>query len=417
MLELFATRRRMLLGLIAVVAVGSLGIWGCADHPTEYENPTDSIVTTHTPTALIDAATLAQWIDEGRLNSTTAGSRDKVVLLTVSPKSTYDAGHIAGSQLWNYDTELFQTRLEGVAAMSAMVPAGQSLDALLQRFGIDEHTTVVFTAGTTRDMREATRGWFTLRYWGFPKDRLKVLQGGDVGWTTAGYSLVTEVPTVAASTFSIRDLAATSAFAPVIRNSIGEIISVVDRINSGALTNVAVLDVRGGVDPVAGGRLQSAGLDSWNGYYVAGTTATLLPVDEILTHLAGFGITETTAMTHVYCQGGVKASVIFFILDGMLDWPVQMYDGSWGQWSNYTNTTVGTAWRTDANTSGTTISRSFGTWTPGTIAIDPISNAAYSSVADGRANQIENEDAAYFSSGVTAPPSGGGGGTGGGNGC
>lgn len=416
MLELLATRRRMLVGLIALLAVGSLGIWGCADHPTEYENPADAIVTTHTPTALIDAATLAEWIDEGRLNSTDAGSRDKIVLLTVAPKANYDAGHIAGSQLWSYDTELFQTRLEGVAAMSTMVPAGQNLDALLQRFGIDEHTTVVFTASTTRDLREATRGWFTLRYWGFPKDRLKVLQGGDVGWTTAGYSLVTEVPTVAASTFSIRDLAATSAFAPSLRNSIGEIIAAVDGLNSGALTGEAILDVRGGVDPVAGGRLQPAGLDSWNNYYVTGTTATLKPVDEILTHLATFGVTEATAMTHVYCQSGVKASVVFFVLDGVLDWPVQMYDGSWGQWSNYANTTVATAWRTDANTSGTTTSRSFGTWTPGTIAIDPVSNAAYSSIFDGRANQIESEDAAYFSSGVSTPPPGGGGG-GGGSGC
>ena len=69
MLQLLATRRRMLAGLIAVLAIGSLGIWGCADHPTEYDNPNDGIVTTKTPTALIEAATLMEWIDEGRLNS------------------------------------------------------------------------------------------------------------------------------------------------------------------------------------------------------------------------------------------------------------------------------------------------------------------------------------------------------------
>src|SRR3989339_101843 len=116
MLELLATRRKVLLGLTALLAVGALGIWGCADHPTDYEDPADTIVTTKTPTALIEAATLQEWIDEGRLNSTDAGSRDKVVVLTVAPKANYDAGHIPGSQHWNYDTEVFQTRLEGVAA-------------------------------------------------------------------------------------------------------------------------------------------------------------------------------------------------------------------------------------------------------------------------------------------------------------
>ena len=70
MLQILATRRRMLAGVIAVLAIGSLGIWGCADHPTEYDNPADDIVTTKTPTALIEAATLAEWIDEGRVNST-----------------------------------------------------------------------------------------------------------------------------------------------------------------------------------------------------------------------------------------------------------------------------------------------------------------------------------------------------------
>jgi len=418
MLELLATRRRMSLGLIALLVVSSLGIWGCADHPTEYENPNASIVTTKTPTALIDAATLAQWIAEGRLNSTDSNSRDKVVVITVSTAAAYNTGHIAGSQLWNYDTEIFQTRLEGVAAMSSMVMTGPVLDALLQRSGIDEHTTVVFTASTTgsaRDLREATRGWWTLRYWGFPKDRIKVLQGGDVGWTEAGNTLVTEAPTIVASDFSVRDLAGSNRFGGDLRASIGEVMRAVDGVNSGALTGVRFLDTRGGVDPVAGGKLQPAVLDSWNGYYVAGTSGTLKPIDELVARLAGFGVTETTPMSYVSCQGGVKCTVVFFVLDGILGWPVQSYDGSWGQWSGYSNASIAGAWKVDANSPGTTTSRSFGTWTAGSPAIDPIANGSYP-LSDARANQIENEDAAYFSSGgTTTPPPGGGGG--GGSGC
>lgn len=417
MLELLATRRRMLLGLAALLAVGSLGIWGCADHPTSYENPSDGIVTTKTPTALIEAATLAGWIDEGRLNSTDSNGRDKVVVITVSTAAAYALGHIPGSQLWNYDTEVYQTRLEGVAAAGTMVLSGPALDTFLRRAGIDEHTTVVFTASTTgsaRDLREATRGWWTLRYWGFPKERIKVLQGGDVGWTAAGYSLVTEVPSITPSDFSVRDLAATSTFRGDLRVSIGEMIRAVDAFNNGALTGVEFLDVRGG-SPLPTSKIGPTELDSWNAYYVAGTSGTLLPLEDLVAHLATFGITDATALTYVNCQGGVKCTIPFFVLDGMLGWPVQSYNGSWGQWSAYATDTIADAWETDLVTPNTTTMRSTGTWTPGSLAVDPVANGSYG-IADPRANQIENEDAAYFSSGgTTTPPTGGGGG--GGSGC
>lgn len=417
MLQLLATRRRMLPALIAVLAIGTLGIWGCADHPTDYENPADGIVTTKTETALIDAATLMEWIDEGRLNSTDPDSRDKVVIISVTTAAAYAAGHIPGSQLWNYDTELYQTRLEGVAAGSTMVASGPALDTFLSRAGIDEHTTVVFTASTTgsaRDLREATRGWWTLRYWGFPKERIKVLQGGDAGWTAIeGNTLVTEVPTIAPSGFSVRELAATSTFRGDLRASIGEMIRAVDAANSGTTPDVKFLDVRGG-SPLPTSKIGPAQLDSWNLYYVTGTSGTLLPLEELVARLATFGITEATPLTYVNCQGGVKCTIPFFILDGMLGWPVVSYNGSWGQWSAYGTDTIADAWETDLNTPSTSAPRSTGTWTPGSVAIDPVSNAAYG-LSDPRANQIENEDAAYFSSGgTTTPPTGGGGG---GSGC
>lgn len=415
MLQLLATRRRVLAGLIAMLAIGSLGIWGCADHPTEYDNPNDGIVTTKTPTALIEAATLAEWIDEGRLNSSDPDSRDKVVVITVSTPAAYATGHIPGAQLWNWGTEIYQTRLEGVAAASTMVLTGPSLDTLLRRSGIDEHTTVVFTTSTGDDLNKATRGWWTLRYWGFPKERIKVLQGCDAGWTAAGNSLVTEAPTIVPSDFSVRDLAAYSEFRGDLRTSIGEAIQAVDAINNGTTPDVKWLDVRGG-SPLPTSYIAPAQIDAWNAYYAAGANTSFKPVEELVARLATFGVTEATPLTYVNCQGGVKCTIPFFILDGILGWPVRSYNGSWGQWSAYANDAVADAWETDLVTPNTTTSRSAGTWTPSTPAIDPVANASYG-LADPRANQIENEDAAYFSSGGTTTPPPGGGGGGGGSGC
>ena len=59
------------LGLMAGLA---LAIAGCSKNPTSYVDPTSSITTTKTPTALIDVATLKQWVDEGKLNNTSRTS-------------------------------------------------------------------------------------------------------------------------------------------------------------------------------------------------------------------------------------------------------------------------------------------------------------------------------------------------------
>jgi len=163
-----------------------------------------------------------------------------------------------------------------------------------------------------------------------------------------------------------------------------------------------------------------AGLDAWNGYYVTGTTATLLPTAELKARLAGFGVTGTTDMTYVYCKSGVKATVVFFVLDGILDWPTQTYDGSWKQWSGYTEDNgVAETWRVDSDTPGTGEPRTGGSLTSGSMVLDPVANFQLESVTDWRANQVEVEDQEYFSSGGggSAPPISGGGTGGGGSGC
>jgi hypothetical protein len=61
---------------------------------------------------------------------------------------------------------------------------------------------------------------------------------------------------------------------------------------------------------------------------------------------------------------------------------------------------VASAWQTDVNTAGTTISRTSGVIAAAgtSIVLDPTSNAMYSAITDRRANQILNDDKAYFTS-------------------
>jgi rhodanese-related sulfurtransferase len=241
--------------------------------------------------------------------------------------------------------------------------------------------------------------------------------------------MTTAVPTVTPSTFSVKNLyvyngSSTANFG--LRTSIGEMIGVVDRINGGAqpvdATGVAILDVRGGNPAVY---VRHSAVDDFAQYSLSGpgNTSTFKPTAELIARLNGFGVTSAKSMTYVYCASGLRAAAPFFVLDGILGWNVTMYDGSWNQWSAYASTAtankVATAWQTDVNTAGTTLSRTFGAiTTAGTsVVVDPTSNAMYSAISDRRANQILNEDKAYFTSGSGSTTPGDGGDGGGPSGC
>lgn len=434
------TRRSFGQGLVGVFAAAMLALGGCGgsgdNDNGNYTDPTASITTTKTATALIEPATLKQWIDEGKVNNTDPASRDRVVIVTVATPAQYAAQHIPRAQLLNASTELLMTRMEGVGTIGTMVLDGPSIDALVRRMGIDANTTVVFVASKGQNALNATRAYFTFRYWGFPKERLKVLNGGENGWEKATaangwashYALTNAMyPAPTPSAFSVKNLytyngSTTANFG--LRTSIGEMLSVVDRINSGALSTgpggVSILDVRGGNPAVY---IQNSGVDDFNQYALSGTgnTSTFKPVAELIARLASFGVTDAKSMIYVYCASGVRAASTFFVLDGILGWNVTMYDGSWNQWSSYASTAtankVPAAWQTDVNTAATTISRTAGAIpTAGnSVVVDAASAALYSSVTDPRANQILNEDKAYYSSGGASEPGDGGGG--GASGC
>lgn len=438
MQRLLMTRRNMLFSLVGIVMTTMLTLWGCGGGggTSSYTDPIASITTTKTATALIEPTTLKQWMDEGKVNNTNPASLDRVVIVTVSPSANYTTAHIPGAQLLNSASELSMSRLEGVGSMTTMVLNGSAMDALIQKLCINKNTTIVFTVSKGQNFLYAARAYFTFRYWGFPKERLKVLNGGDNAWEdtatastwTSTYALTAEAPVVTPSTFSVKNLYSASTSNLNIRYSIGEMLALVDKINTGATktdaTGVSILDVRGASPSVY---INNAIVDDYAQYGTVpatGKTAVFKSSADLTARLNGFGVTSSKSMNYVYCVSGYRASVPFFALDGILNWPVAMYDGSWGQWSSYASTAtankVATAWQTDVVTAATTANRTFGAITAAgtSIVLDPTSNAIYSSITDSRANQILNEDRAYFTSGSTSTaPVVTGGGSGSASGC
>jgi 3-mercaptopyruvate sulfurtransferase SseA len=351
------TNNRAITTTIALLAVfvAALFLGSCGGG--DYEKPS----TTLSGSSLISASTLKSWIDEGKVNGT---GYDRVVILDVTTYATYTTGHVPGA-LFLDSNDLGQNRTDGVAVTTTEVPEGSKMDDLIQRYGIDGNTTILFTG----KINDATRAYFTFRYWGFPKSRLKLLDGLNTSWSSAAYGLEAGLPpTVVRSSYSVKG---NRALRSDLRVSLAEMIDYAD----GNVPNTIPLDVRstptaidtsyggargkssGVFDPksdytVFEGRIRGAQALLGTSFYDV-TTFIFKPVDQLISSFAAVGI-DSTKKTYVYCLVGKQSAPAFFVLDAILGWPVAIYDGSWSQWGQLSGNASkngkldpSSPWRTD----------------------------------------------------------------------
>lgn len=452
--------RILLASMIGVLALTMLTLWGCGGGGgSSYDNPASSAVTTKTATALIDAETLKAWIDAGLVNKA-LGSYDRVVILDISsnPAATstdnltnayYTAGHIAGAQLIggaSAPNAFQEVRPEGpLNATGSMVCSGAVIDSLIQNAGIDKYTTIVLTTNGASALN-LTRAYATFRYWGFPKNRLKVLQGGNAAWVAAGYDLTSNVPTIQKSTYGVAQNGTTNVNTDM-RVSLSEMIAYVKGIVAGNSGKVYILDtvrpdtqiskttdliVTTEYTPFDGAVKGSYRFPLANVI----TGITFKTPDEIKAAvsaavgsdgLATIGDTNRDAAQTLItmCRAGNNASQAYFVLDGIAYYnanvDIKWYDGSLGQWNlmassdhlalNGSNAggklAVGSIWDTTLLMDNLTwnVDRGYTVvnYSARVLGVEP-------SYADG--NQLEATDQAYRStvSGSTSGGATGGGG-------
>lgn len=197
----------------------------------------DTPVTTGTSSTLLPPETLKTWIDAGMVNST---GFDRVVILDVTSLGTYTTGHVPGALFVN-SSDINQIREEGGATDINMVLDGPHLDSLIQKNGIDNNTTIVFTSGaatpSASTVLNATRAYWIFRYWGFAKEKLKLLDGINFSWK-AVYGLTTDTPaSPTASTYSVKS---NSSLRTDLRASLADEINVAD----GRIANAVPIDMR-----------------------------------------------------------------------------------------------------------------------------------------------------------------------------
>jgi 3-mercaptopyruvate sulfurtransferase SseA len=465
--------RVLLAALFGMVAIAALSIWGCGG--SGYTAPSQTVVTTKTDSALIDASKLHEWMAAGLVNK--PGGYDRVVILDVSNDNgdgtnNYNSvGHIPGAQLISAGSAAFMdnTRAEGpFKVVGSMVCTGATIDSIIQNAGIDGNTTIVLTNNAAGFVNVA-RAYTTFRYWGFPKERLKVLQGGNAAWDAA-YDLTKAVPTITKSTFGVAQNGTTRVNTD-IRVSLPEMIAYVKGIVAGNAGKVTLIDTVRGASKVSSTTdlLDGTKYTPFDGA-IKGSYSYFAPKmttpDGTLTFkdaatikgdlAAALGTDGTTAMGAatrdatktfiVFCRAGNYASVGYFALDGIAYYndptvDVKWYDGSLGEWNLLvakdrtevdTNgirgvvgatvnvqgkLAVGSEWDTTALMDNLIFNyiRPISGTDPNPRPVIDYSSRLYSvepSFADG--NQIETADKAYRS--VVVPASAGGSGSGG-SGC
>ncbi len=422
--------------LLMVLFVGTFTLTGCGSgggSSDSYSTPSidNAPAEGQSSNVLITTATLKAWVDQGRVNN--ADRYDNVVILQ---QKGYAAGHIEGAQEWALSGI---NRVEGPILSGNMVPDGETMDAMLQERGINANSTIVFMGNNSE------RIYFFFRYWGFPKNQLKVLDGGTNAWEAAGHALTTVTPVVAKSASCIKDLAngpdldaRASLNEMIVGVETGSIVPFATYSATSVLTAPKVKDTAGtGTEYVAfQGRIFDMVQDEV--LFAAGAanvTTNLYNADgtykskaEMEAYLIDLGADKSKSIA-TYCRAGNLAASGFGPMDVVLDdWNIMLYDGSWSQWGSLTA-------RTDKVPSGAALPAGYEAWATdelmsiiaynadliplgsGDVIYKPEYFEAPLSPYDTGANTIEDADYDYWAApaagGSGAPGAAGGGGGGG----
>jgi len=236
-----------------------------------------------------------------------------VVILDASPAQVYAAKHIPGA----LSVDLFTFGLPDASAVE--------MEKRFQSWGISSGKTVVMYDQGGSMM--ATRVLFSLLYYGFPAKDLFVLDGGLAKWQELGLPIARNLtPVPKPGSFRIGKLnEGVKANLPDVLNASGDPVNNVLVEALGADWHFGQVRVFNRAGHIPRGILLPS-TDFYN------PDKTFKPAAEIRRMLTYYGIRPEQRI-YTYCGGGVAASVPFFALKFILNYPnVKLYVGSELDW-------------------------------------------------------------------------------------
>jgi thiosulfate/3-mercaptopyruvate sulfurtransferase len=281
------------------------------------------------PGSLVSAA----WVNEH------LGDEDLRIVHVAPNRRVYNRRHLPGAIRSDLHAEL---ALRGTAPETGdaerewLVPTREQVLNVLRkwRVGAGDRLLLYDDVGLNR---QAIRGYWLLRMYGFPQDRIHIMDGGIEAWRRAGFEITAEVPET--------DLA--DGRRPPVKlgerddSFLATYEEVLDWSREASNPNgpTRILDVR------TAGEFVGTDLRARRGGHIPGARqrcfvdlltdeGTFRPVDEMLTLIRASGV-ELHEVRATYCQGGVRAALVWFVLRELAGYDeVKSYAGSWEEWGN-----------------------------------------------------------------------------------
>lgn len=274
---------------------------------------------------MISATARAELVDAGWIARNVANGKVRVVEIDVSP-STYKKGHIPGAVFWDAYADLRDTAYRAV-------PRAE-FERVVSRSGISDDTTVVFYG------YGALLGYWLMQAYGH-RD-VRVLNGNREEWEKQGGTWESEVRSYAPTRYRL----------PAEDKSV--LASQEDVEAAIAGRGSVVLDVRSDAE-YRGERFWPSGATANTGRAGHIRNAIHVPIDltrnaagaikgedELRDLYTKAGVTPDQRVI-VYCTIGNRASLAWFILKDLLDYPnVAVYQGSYVEWGKLPDAPIDT---------------------------------------------------------------------------
>ena len=262
-------------------------------------------------------------------------------LVHVAPdRRVYNKRHLPGATYSDLHKEL---ALKGTAPETGdaerewLVPTREQVEGVLRRWRVGKGDRVVLYDDIGQN-RQAIRGYWLLRLYRFPRERLHILDGGIEAWRRADRPTTTEPPEADLAdglrkpvTLGERDDTLIATYEEVLAWSREAAkgpdapTRILDVRTAGEFVGADVRARRGGHIPGARQRLFSDLLTD---------EGTFRPVEEMVALVRASGV-DPGEVRAVYCQGGVRAALAWFVLHELAGFDeVRSYAGSWEDWGN-----------------------------------------------------------------------------------
>ena len=265
------------------------------------------------PSFLVDAEGLEELMKD-----------KKLVLLEVRyyPHRYYTIGHIPGA----VQVQRFKDLGDNKSGSLMDFPSKAAFQKTLRSWGVNNDSKIVIYDDSSTAL--ASRLYFLLELYGFDMSRVKILDGGTVGWT--GFNdLSKEAKTIKPGLVELKDankamsVEWTVVYDKVVSRRDKSIVLLDARPHAHYTGEVKAHAVRAGHIP---GAVNIVSLDG-----VEGESMTWKSKEE-LTELYKSLPKDKTII--VYCHDGFRMSLAWLQLKWLGFKDVRLYNGGWGHWGN-----------------------------------------------------------------------------------